>query len=133
MRFIERKREATGAAPAPAGALAPLLPRSRAARRRAGQRVTLTHVIIKTMGLILKELPSVNGHIVFGKYYPAPTADVGCLVVLEGGKNLALTKVRSADGKRVEGIAQELQALATKLRTGKDKVRNDCCAMTAVQ
>ncbi len=64
-------------------------------RRVTGAKVTITHLVIKAIGKILKEMPSVNGHLVMGRYYPAETADVGCLVAIDTpkGPDLANAKV----------------------------------------
>jgi hypothetical protein len=43
-----------------------------------------------------------NGKLVFGKFVPYETADISCLIDVEGGKDLAMICVRDAGNKSVE-------------------------------
>lgn len=54
-----------------------------AEKRREGAHITVTHIAIKAVAKVLKMVPSVNGRLVLGRYYPAKTADVGCLVAIK--------------------------------------------------
>eukprot|EP01135_Chromosphaera_perkinsii_P010166 Nk52_evm32s2039 gene=Nk52_evmTU32s2039 len=90
-------------------------------REELKTKITITHLVIKAVGIALKSVPSVNGRLLFGNYYPHSTADVGCLVAVEGGKDLANAKICDANSKSVQDIAGELQTKADKLRKGKDE------------
>lgn len=90
-------------------------------RQKTGVKVTLTHLVGKAAGLVLKQAPSLNGRIALGTYMPFQTADVAFLVNLEGGNDLAKAKVSNADQKSVAEIASELGAAAGKLRRGEDE------------
>jgi len=90
-------------------------------RRKTGEHITLTHVVGKAMGLILKEATGLNGRIVFDRFVEHKTADVSFLAVLDEGKNLAKVKVNQIDTKSLEQIAKELSAGANKLRKGTDE------------
>jgi hypothetical protein len=57
-------------------------------------------------------------------FFPHQTVDVSFLVAIEGGNNLARAKVTKANLKSVHQISDELQALADKLRKGKDESFN---------
>ncbi len=94
-----------------------------AAKRAAtGAKVTITHLVTKAVGRVLKSMPLVNGRLVMGRYYPADTADVGVLVALEtgSGMDLANAKICAADEKPLAAIAAELQDSAARLRSGRD-------------
>lgn len=90
-------------------------------RKQTGDHITVTHVVGKIMGLILKEATGLNGRIVMDRFVPFKTSDVSFLTVLEGGKNLAKVKVTSIDTKPIEQIAKELEKGADKLRKGDDE------------
>lgn len=89
-------------------------------RKVTGEKVTVTHLVGKAAAEALRDCPSLNGRILFGKFVPHETVDVAYLVVLDGGKNLAKAKVCNADKKSPWEIARELRDLATRLREGKD-------------
>lgn len=61
-----------------------------------------------------------------GRYYPAETVDIGCLVNIETkrGPDLGLTKLTRADQRSLPDIASELQSAAELLRAGKDDNHN---------
>lgn len=90
-------------------------------RQTTGAKATLTHLVGKAAGMVLREAPSLNGTIVLGGYRAFPTVDVAFLVNLEGGNDLAKAKVTNIDAKSVEAIARELGEAADKLRKGKDE------------
>ncbi len=91
-----------------------------ALRESSGEKVTMTHLVIKAVGEALKQVPTMNGRIVFGRYVPFDTVDVSCLVALQEGADLAKVKVCDVDKKSVVDIAKELRARAEKLIAGKD-------------
>ena len=62
-----------------------------------------------------------NGRIIWGKFFPHKQTDIGVLVNIEGGKDLANAKIENADKKSVVDISRQLYEKAQKLRTGKDK------------
>ena len=90
-------------------------------RQKTGVKVTLTHLVGKAAGMVLKQAPSLNGRIALGTYMPFESADVAFLVNLEGGNDLAKAKVCDADQKSVADIANELAAAAGRLRRGEDE------------
>jgi len=90
-------------------------------RKDTNEHITITHVIGKAMGKILKEATGLNGRIIMDRFVPFKTADVSFLTVLDGGKNLAKVKVCQADTKSVDQIAKELSKGSDKLRKGDDE------------
>jgi pyruvate/2-oxoglutarate dehydrogenase complex dihydrolipoamide acyltransferase (E2) component len=92
------------------------------AREKFGLKVTLTHFVLKVMAETLKEMPDVNGRIVFGKYLPYNRVDISCLVDIEGGKDLAVATVEDADKKSIEDICEYLTEKASRIKSNKDEV-----------
>jgi hypothetical protein len=96
-------------------------------RDATGDKVTLTHVVIKAVGLALRACPQLNGRVVLGEFVPAGSVDVGCLVALERSEgetrtpDLAFAKVCDADRASVAAIASTIAAKADRLRSLKDK------------
>lgn len=89
-------------------------------RRTTGEKVTITHLVGKAVGLALAASPGLNGRIVLGRYVPFETVDLSFLVVVEGGSDLAKVKVRDVDRKSVADIAADLRAGADRVRGGQD-------------
>jgi len=89
-------------------------------RKTTGEKVTVGHIVGKAAAMAMKAAPGLNGRIVLGKYVPHETVDVTFLVALEDGRDLAKTKIPSADEKSVADIAKALAEGAGKLRGGKD-------------
>lgn len=89
-------------------------------RARTGEKVTLTHFVGCAVGEALKQVPSLNGRIVLGRYEPYPTVDVAFLIAMEDGSDLAKVKVENIDQKSVTALAQELRERTTRIRKGQD-------------
>ncbi|KAA0156015.1 hypothetical protein FNF29_01433 [Cafeteria roenbergensis] len=96
------------------------------ARAATGKHVTVTHLVIKAVGLALRACPQLNGRVVLGEFIPAGSVDVGCLVAMEreeGGVragDLAYTKILAADRRPVGAIADDIAGAAKRLRALKD-------------
>jgi len=91
-------------------------------REKTGVKVTLTHFVIKVLAETMKDLPDINGRIVFGKYLPYDKVNISCLVDIEGGKDLAVATIEDADKKTVEDIAEVLAQKASRIKSNKDEV-----------
>lgn len=89
-------------------------------RRTTGEKVTITHLVGRACAEALKNAPTLNGRILFGRYIPFKTVDISYLVALEEGENLAQAKICDADRKSTADIARELRERAEKLRGGRD-------------
>ena len=90
-------------------------------RRKTGEKVTMTHLVGKAVAEALRQAPTLNGRITWGKYVPFDTVDIAFLVALEGGNDLAKAKVASADQKSIADISRELGAVSGRLRSGGDR------------
>ncbi|KAE9003306.1 hypothetical protein PR003_g17957 [Phytophthora rubi] len=97
-----------------------------AERRKASDcHLTITHIVLSALGKALGKAPSVNGHLVFGKYYPAPTVDISCLVAVGAGKDLGVCRLPEIDKMTLLDVANRVRGDATKIRSGKDKGQED--------
>ncbi|KAE8882296.1 hypothetical protein PF005_g1025 [Phytophthora fragariae] len=97
-----------------------------AERRKASDcHLTITHIVLSALGKALGKAPSVNGDLVFGKYYPAPTVDISCLVAVGSGKDLGVCRLPEIDKMTLLDVANRVRGDATKIRSGKDKGQED--------
>ena len=69
----------------------------------------------------IEQVPAFHNRVVFGRIVPFPSYDVGFAVDIEGGDDLAPTKVRDADRKTVAQVAAELVVGAERLRARSDR------------
>ncbi|KAF0697839.1 Aste57867_11509 [Aphanomyces stellatus] len=86
-------------------------------RATTGEKVTITHVVLRAVAHALKRTPSMNGHIVLGKFYPSATVDVSCLVDVDGGKDMQAVTLPSADAAPIATITKQLTAGAQRIRS----------------
>jgi pyruvate/2-oxoglutarate dehydrogenase complex dihydrolipoamide acyltransferase (E2) component len=89
-------------------------------RERAGERVTITHLVGKAAAVALAEEPSLNGRIRLGRYVPYDRVSLAFLVTMPDGSDLARAKVDDVDTKDLPAIARELRQRAERLRGGAD-------------
>jgi len=89
--------------------------------RAQDRKVTITTAVIKAIALALRYAPSLNCRIIHDTFVPHKTIDVGCLVALDDGKDLAVSKISMADKKDMNEIQEELRSRGEKLRAHKDK------------
>jgi pyruvate/2-oxoglutarate dehydrogenase complex dihydrolipoamide acyltransferase (E2) component len=88
--------------------------------RAAGHRITVTHLVGRSIALALAAVPDFNVRIHGGKMIPRETVDVFYITAVEGGRSLSGVKVENADKKSVFEIATELTARATRMKAGDD-------------
>ena len=89
-------------------------------RKKTGVHLTVTHFVGKAVALAIKEVPSLNGRVLFNKFVPYPDISISYLVALEEGKDLGKAKIEAADEKSLADIGRELSAMAKRLREKKD-------------
>jgi len=90
-------------------------------RITTGEKITITHLVGKAVGLALAQAPSLNGRIVMDRFVPFKSVDIAYLVALEGGDNLGKVKVERVDEKSVVEIATELRSSFNRLDKGQDE------------
>ncbi|MGC6510962.1 MAG: 2-oxo acid dehydrogenase subunit E2 [Myxococcota bacterium] len=93
-------------------------------RQKTDQKVTLTHFIGRAIAEAISRTPDVNGYIRWGKFIPHQSVDVSFLIALDGGNNLANTKIADAHTKSLVEVAAELRQAAQKSRSGEDESFN---------
>jgi pyruvate dehydrogenase E2 component (dihydrolipoamide acetyltransferase) len=90
-------------------------------RAATGAPVTPAAVVGLAFQRGVEQVPAFHNRVVFGRIVPFPSYDVAFAVDIEGGDDLAPTKVRSADTKTVAEVAAELAAGAERLRARADR------------
>ncbi len=93
-------------------------------RDTTGEKVTMTHLVGKAVGMALERSPGLNGRIFLGKYRPHDTVSLSFLVALEEGGDLGKAKIEQVQDKSVVDIARELRERAGKLHKGQDDAFN---------
>lgn len=93
------------------------------ARQRAatGAPVSPAAVVGLAFQRAVEQVPAFHHRVVFGRIVPFTSYDVAFAVDIEGGDDLAPTKVRAADTKTVVEVARELAAGAERLRARADR------------
>lgn len=89
-------------------------------RARTGEKISVTHLVGKSVAMALAKSPTLNGRVVLGRFIPFETVDIAFLVSLEDGNDLAKAKVVNADKKTLPEIAAELGNRSQRLRKGAD-------------
>jgi len=85
-----------------------------------GQKLSVTTVVIKALGLAFQETPSLNCTIIDDKFVGHSSIDISCLVAVDDGKDLANAKIMRADQKSLLEIHNDVKAKAAKLRSHQD-------------
>jgi len=88
--------------------------------RAAGHRVSVTHLVGRSIALALQAVPDFNMRIHGSKMIPRETVDIFYIAAVEGGRSLSGVKVENADKKSVFEIATELTARANRMKQGDD-------------
>lgn len=102
-------------------------------RSNAGsEKITITHLVGKAVGMVLAGMPDINGQIVFGRYHPHKSVDISFLVQIDHGRDLAKVKIEQINKKSLEQIANELRIGAKRLRRGQDQEFNKSTRMLKV-
>ena len=98
-------------------------------REKTGLSLTLTHLMAKTMGLVLAEMPDANAILRFNRVYLRKDVDVFFQVMMKdpvtGEMDLSGLTIRQADKKPIASIVEEFRRVAAKVRAGKDKEKEN--------
>ena len=87
----------------------------------AGQRVTPGVVVGLAFQRAVAQVPAFHNRVVLGRIVPFRSFDVAFAVDIDGGDDLAPTKVHDVDRKTVVQVAAELEAGAARLRDKRDR------------
>jgi pyruvate dehydrogenase E2 component (dihydrolipoamide acetyltransferase) len=88
--------------------------------RAAGHRVTVTHLVGRSIALALAAVPDFNMRIHGSKMIPRDSVDIFYIAAVEGGRSLSGVKVVDTDKKSVFEVAAELSARAGRMKQGDD-------------
>lgn len=98
-----------------------LLAYCRAQRTETGVAVSPAAVVGVAFQRAVEQVPAFHNRVVFGRIVPFSSYDVAFAVDIDGGDDLAPTKVRSVDTKTVGAVSAELAAGAERLRARVDR------------
>lgn len=90
------------------------------ARASSGVRLSVTHMVGKSIAYALGEHPDLNVHMHGNYFIHNPTVDIFFIVSTDKGAELDGVKVTGADKKSVVDIARELSDRAGRIRLGDD-------------
>lgn len=90
-------------------------------RAASGVLVSPATVVGLAFQRAVEQVPAFHNRVVFGRIVPFQAYDVAFAVDIEGGDDLAPTKVHGADAKSVVEVATELAAGAERLRSRADR------------
>ena len=85
-----------------------------------GHRITVTHLVGRSIALALAAVPDFNVRIVGSKLIPRDSVDIFYITAVEGGRSLSGVRVDNADKKSVFEIASELTARSSRMKAGDD-------------
>jgi pyruvate/2-oxoglutarate dehydrogenase complex dihydrolipoamide acyltransferase (E2) component len=98
-----------------------------------GVRLTVTHLVTKSVAEALKKCPDANAILRFNKIYLRTRVTVSVLVVQtdqgDGKVDLTAAKIDDADKKSLLEMAKEMQDAVDKVRLRKDKALEDSKGM----
>lgn len=90
-----------------------------------GQRMTITHLLAKAVGLVLARIPDANAILRFNRIYLRETVDVFFQVAMKdpvtGQIDLSGVTIRGADTLPIDRIVAEFEASTALVRAGKDR------------
>jgi pyruvate dehydrogenase E2 component (dihydrolipoamide acetyltransferase) len=91
-------------------------------RQRTGIRLTVTHLVTKSMAEALRRCPDANAILRFNRIYLRKQVTVSTLVVqTDGGKvDLTSAKIENADQKNLRQIAAEMEEAVRRVRERRD-------------
>jgi pyruvate/2-oxoglutarate dehydrogenase complex dihydrolipoamide acyltransferase (E2) component len=85
-----------------------------------GHRITVTHLVGRSIALALAAVPDFNVRIVGSKMIPRDSVDIFYITAVEGGRSLSGVRIDNTDKKSVFEVARELSARATRMKQGDD-------------
>lgn len=90
-------------------------------QRRAGTKLTVTHLVARAVALALRDQPEINAKVRFwGRLEQRSTIDVFVTVATDGARDLSGARIDRADEKPLAALAAEISDRVTKIRSGKD-------------
>jgi pyruvate dehydrogenase E2 component (dihydrolipoamide acetyltransferase) len=99
-------------------------------REETGERVTMTHLVGKSLGLAISRSSRGNSRIVLGRFVPRETVDIAFLVHVPDTNDLAFVTVRDVVNKPMPEVSKELNKNSNTIRQKKDKDFNSTLQVT---
>ena len=90
-------------------------------REATGTKLTVTHLIARSLALGIRAFPQLNGIVARNRIMLRETVDIFLQVATEGGRDLSGFKIVRADEKSVIEIAKEVAERVELLRSRRDK------------
>jgi len=79
--------------------------------------VTITHITLKACAAVVTEMPTLNGHMMLGDFYPSKSSGVDVSYSLDlTDRESILLKIADADVKSVDAVTTEVIQLSKKTR-----------------
>ncbi|MEQ1569291.1 MAG: 2-oxo acid dehydrogenase subunit E2 [Myxococcota bacterium] len=98
-------------------------------RAATGKRLTVTHLMALAVGKVLEAMPDANALLRFNRIYLRKSVDVFFQVAMKdeesGQIDLSGLTIRQANTRSVAEIVDEFEAVATKVRAGKDEEKEN--------
>src|SRR5262249_35651635 len=90
-------------------------------QRKAGVKLTITHLVARAVAIALRDQPEINGKVRFwGRLEKRASVDVFVTVATEGNRDLSGARIEDADEKTLVELAKEIADRAGKIRSNND-------------
>jgi pyruvate/2-oxoglutarate dehydrogenase complex dihydrolipoamide acyltransferase (E2) component len=90
-------------------------------RNETGVRITVTHLVARSLALAIRRYPTLNGIVARGRVMLRDSVDIFLQVATEGGTDLSGIKIANADQKSALQIARETEERVERLRQRRDR------------
>lgn len=70
--------------------------------------IHFTIFLIKVLGNIFQKFPTLNGNVLFGKFFQKKSVDISCLLSTDNGTNTEVLTVRDVDKSSLEEIREKV-------------------------
>lgn len=88
---------------------------------KRGGKFTLTHLVGKACGGMIKKYPEVNRLLKFGRFYPREEISIFFQVAMDQeGKDLSGHTIRNIDAKSLSQIKEDMNKALTRMKKGDD-------------
>ena len=99
-------------------------------RAQTGVPVSVGALVGLAFSRAVQEVPAFSHRVVFGRLVPFRSLDVAFAVDIDGGDDLAPTKVCDVDGKDLVQVSRELAEGAARLRSRQDRAHGTARGLT---
>lgn len=75
-----------------------------------GKKITLTHALMKAMGIVMSKAPDMNGKLAFGAYTPFEETRVSLFLPADNGETMKWVALEGLASKSLAAIAEDISA-----------------------